>query len=317
MFYLGVDGGGSKTLAILTDLSGNHFRKVQRGPGNMALLDRGTAAQMIHDLVDDLLDGEDPAKIACATMAFAGIGREREKNLLFQITRGAGIEQFNLMTDGQIQYYAAFGEEPGVLLSAGTGSICLLKTADGPLEQLGGKGYLLGDEGSGYYIGNLAIRNALEEKHQDRGFSELTRQILAFYAIVDPDDLISLIYTARFPQRLIASCTRTVMKNAASGSTIALEILEKAAEHLLQLFNRAAQHFDKSQSIPLCLTGGVLNGRSPLRDLLEKRLVEKYAHLDLVTPKINAAAAAVMHAIQESGTTISKELKERLSLVQL
>ena len=283
----------------------------------MSLLDRGSAAHLLHDLMDDLLDGQDPALITQATLAFAGIGRARERAALGQILAGTRLQNFSLMTDADIQYEAVFGKGRGMLLSAGTGSICLVKDPRGALRQFGGRGYLLGDEGSGYHMGNLAIRTALEHLSEGLRESDLTRQILSFYGLQDREELISFVYSTRHPQRMIASCAMIVMKAAENGFPDAREIVDQAAEKLELLFRRGAKLFGNGEEVPLCLSGGVLKGQSPLRRNLENRLKRVPHPIRPVPQELNSAAAAVIHAIESSGEKVSSALKERLLLVNI
>ncbi len=127
MYYLGVDGGGTKTAAVLADEQGRVLRQVKMGPGNIAVLDRGTLAQLIRNIVAELTAGLETRQLEWATFAFAGAGRAAEKETVRALIRGAGVQHFSVMTDAEILHYSVFGEEPGILISAGTGSICLLR----------------------------------------------------------------------------------------------------------------------------------------------------------------------------------------------
>jgi len=155
MYFLGVDGGGTKTAAILMDAQGNVLRTTRKGTGNIAVLDRGSVAQLIRSILQELLPEGDTENIRWATFAFAGAGRPQEREAVTAIIRNTGIRNFTVLSDAEILYYSVFGEEQGILISAGTGSICLVKGKDNQYHQIGGWGYLLGDEGSGFYIGSI------------------------------------------------------------------------------------------------------------------------------------------------------------------
>ncbi|OGB62980.1 MAG: hypothetical protein A2Y94_09600 [Caldithrix sp. RBG_13_44_9] len=318
MFYLGVDGGGTKTTAILSDLQGEIIRTARLGPGNIAVLDRGSVAQLIRNIIFELLESESVDQIAWAAFAFAGAGRPEEKKTAHELIRALGVRNFSVMTDAEVLYYAIFGEDPGILISAGTGSICLVKTPDQKYQQIGGWGYLLGDEGSGFDIGRKAIKTALEEVTVKHNFSNFTSKLLSFYGLEHPENLISIIYSSVNPPRLIASCAKMVCQLAEMGEPLALGIVDQAAASLVNYTEQAVNYFGKSSKTPykIALAGGILEENSIVNHHFRRKIKEK--RLDVIYKKqeLEPAAAGVLYAINQSQPSASSRIRDKLKTIR-
>jgi N-acetylglucosamine kinase-like BadF-type ATPase len=318
MFYLGVDGGGTKTTAILSDLQGENIRTIHLGPGNIAVLDRGSVAQLLRNIIFELLRSESVDQIEAAAFAFAGAGRPEEKKTADELIRGLGICYFSVMTDAEILYYSIFGEDPGILISAGTGSICLVKTADQKSRQIGGWGYLLGDEGSGFDIGRKAIKTALEEVHLKDSFSNFTSKLLSFYGLQRPENLISIVYSSVNPPRLIASCARLVCQLAELGEPIALSIVDQAASALVNYAEQAMIHYgkDRKKTYQIALAGGILEETSIVHHQFQQKLAEKQFSVRYKKQEFEPAAAAVLYAINQSRPIASSQIRAKLKMIR-
>lgn len=314
MYYLGVDGGGTKTAAVLADEQGQVLRSVKKGPGNIAVLDRGTLAQLIRNIVGELVGTQGIREIAWATFAFAGAGRPAEKETVEALIQGAGMKHFSVMTDAELLHYSVFGENPGILVSAGTGSICLLRDHSGHYHQIGGWGFLLGDEGSGFHIGRRAIRNALQDMEEEQSPSPLTRELLSFYGIDAPEKLISIVYSSVNPARLIASCARLVCEMAARGDWEAEDIVDAAVNELLKLVDRALSRFGENGNEPyqISLTGGILKNNRFVRQRFQEKARDRGYRFQYLEPEMEPAAAAVLYSLRKNGREPAPELLNAL-----
>ena len=319
MYFLGVDGGGTKTAAILMDAQGKVVRTTRKGTGNIAVLDRGSVAQLIRSILQELLPDGDTENIRWATFAFAGAGRPQEREGVTAIIRNTGIRNFTVLSDAEILYYSIFGEEQGILISAGTGSICLVKGKDNQYHQIGGWGYLLGDEGSGFYIGSKAIRKALHDAELGLPPSRLTEKLLTFYGIGQPKSLITVVYSSVNPVRLIASCARLVCEMAEHGDPEALAIVDDAAQALLNMALEAIRYFggEMSQQYNISLAGSILTEI----DIVARKFKEKAAGLGLqlqyITPRMETAAAAVLYSFQQAGIEPGEKVRQQLQKLKV
>jgi len=318
MFYLGVDGGGTKTTAVMTDEKGTMLRTVHKGAGNVAILDRGSLAELIRSLLSTLFHRDELRELAGAVFAFAGAGRKSEKEGAAAIIRGAGVKHFSILTDAEILHYATFEEQPGILLSSGTGSVCLVRDESGNYHQIGGWGYILGDEGSGYDIGNRAIRFSLIELQREKFPSPLTREIMSFYGIDNADELISLVYASVMPSNLIASCAKIVCDLAAETIPEAIEIVDEAVNALVNMLQKSLQFYRSpvGESSRIALAGGILKHNPIVRDKLLAAIEKLGINFQIVQPQMEPAAAGVLLAFRKNGKTVSPELLQKLKNIQ-
>ncbi len=317
MLYLGIDGGGTKTTGVLTDEGGNLFKKIKKGAGNIAVLDRGAIAQFMRSIVSDLINSTDIKEVGWATFAFAGAGRPEEREMVEELIRAIGIQNFTVMTDGEILHYSIFREKPGILISSGTGSICLVKTSDSEYHQIGGWGYLLGDEGSGFHIGKQAIGAILDEAELGNKPSNLSQEILSFYGLQQPENLISTVYSSVNPSNLIASCAKLVCELAQAGEPRATAIVEEAAAALVHLALKALKKFPNefSDNIPLALAGGILTEVSIVNHKFRERAKESRLKFEYLHSEMEPAAAAVLHSFQKSNKKVPNTLLDKLKNV--
>ncbi|MFQ5708512.1 MAG: BadF/BadG/BcrA/BcrD ATPase family protein [bacterium] len=316
MYFLGVDGGGSKTTAVLSDLDGKVVRTNAGGPANVAVLDKETLAQLVKEIIQGLLGDESVDKVRWATFGLAGAGRQEEKQAVQEILAELGLAHFSVMTDAELLYYAIHGDRRGILISAGTGSIAILRNRQSVLEQLGGWGYLLGDEGSGFDVGRMAIRAVLKAVEKGQRPSELTHELLAFYQVARPQDLVTRVYSAANPQQFVASCAKLVCEQALQGEPNARGIVEAAAGALIQLAVRAVERLDSTPPYTMALAGSLLSHNSPVAKLFKEKAKRQNLSLQYKNPVMPPAAAGVLHSVSKAGEPISQELVERMRRVR-
>ncbi|MBN2366084.1 MAG: hypothetical protein EH225_08780 [Calditrichaeota bacterium] len=318
MYYLGLDGGGTKTAAVLCDAEGKILRKTRMGPGNIAVLDRGSLAQLIRNILAELLQGEKIESIEWGTFAFAGAGRPEEKKTASELLRGVGLKNFSVLSDGEILYYSIFGDETGILIAAGTGSICLLKTKQGKFKQLGGWGYLLGDEGSGFDIGRMAIQTVLDDLSTGKKPSGFSDKILRFYGLENPDNLISIIYSSINPPNLIASCAKLVSELAELNQPEATRIIEKATDSLVEYAEQAVHYVGNNSlgSYNVALAGGILRKSSYINQRFKEKIEKKGLNFKYWTQDFEPAAAGVVYSFRQLNRIVPPSLMDALKEIK-
>jgi N-acetylglucosamine kinase-like BadF-type ATPase len=319
MFHLGVDGGGTKTTAILCNAQGSVMRSIRMGPGNISVLDRGSVAQLIRNILHELLAGESLDKILWATFAFAGAGRPEEKKTVHDLIKTAGLHQFTVMSDAEILYYSIFVDQPGILISAGTGSICLLRTAKGNFQQIGGWGYLLDDEGSGFDIGRMAIRSVLQELIERDTPSDFSKKLLLFYGLENPENLISIIYSSVNPPNLVASCARLVCDLAEQNDPVAEQVLSQALDSLIGYVRQAVDFFKKNGETVnrAALAGGILHDNAYANQQFKQRMKQSELNFSYARQEYEPAAAGVLYSMQKTGVQPSSLFLEKLKNIKI
>lgn len=164
---------------------------------------------------------------------------------------------------------AAGEADEGIAVIAGTGSVAWGMDAAGRQARSGGWGYLLGDEGSGYWVGREAVRHALRRSNLGLGADALTTAVLAACEVTDPTELIGLFHGST-DRRYWAGKAGTVFAAAQAGDAAAAEIVHAAAGHLAGLAIDVAGLLEISG--PVVIGGGLGMHQPLLQDLLRDRL---------------------------------------------
>ena len=161
-FLLGVDGGATKTLAAVLDLESRALHLAQGGPSNEDAVGTQSAVQAVLGAADEAIEraGIEPRGLAAAVLAIAGT----DTDAVARHVRSARTDDWIVVNDVVGAWATATGAGPGVAAISGTGSNVFGVGPDGRPWRAGGWGHLLGDEGSGYWLGIESIKAALRDR---------------------------------------------------------------------------------------------------------------------------------------------------------
>ena len=295
---IGVDVGASKTVVQLVGTDG--IRKRLEAPG--AALRPGRvlrSANTVTAAVRGVLRGTGRPAADVLVVGAAGAGRKEERNEFSRALRAEDLaETVRVTTDGEIALLAAFGKQPGILISAGTGSIALARDPAGEIHTAGGYGWQMGDEGSGYAIGRAAL-GAVGRAYDGRGdATSLTQTVLETARC---DSLPQLVrWAAAAGPTEVAGLSRTVTSAAADGDPVAVKIVADAAEALVGLAACLGTRFPDGTPAPVALTGGLWRDGSPLQDAVHQRLAD-HPNLVWTDRSVDPAEGAIMLAQELAG----------------
>jgi glucosamine kinase len=273
---VGVDGGGTRTRAVILDEAGGELGRAATGP---ALVDRPELPIDIEGVVSTVrsaalaADIELPCAALCA--GFAGVGRERERQAVEAALAEHDLASaVRVVTDAEAAFFDAFRAGPGLLLIAGTGSVALGRAEDGREARVGGWGLLLGDEGSGYEIGLRALR-AIARSTDGRGRATgLLPRFLADLKLVGPEDMI--VWAATAAKTAVAALAPTVCDLAGEGDDVAGTIVSAAVESLAGHVDALLDQLGPWTAPPgLALAGGLLGADRPLREPVAAAAAER------------------------------------------
>ncbi|HVH38726.1 MAG TPA: BadF/BadG/BcrA/BcrD ATPase family protein [Gemmatimonadaceae bacterium] len=272
--YVGVDGGGSKTHVLVADGRGKELASLTGTASAVRPGDALHSAEVIGALVRDALavaEREERPKVLVAGVA--GVGREKERRELLRALEGEAIaEEVQVVPDAQVALEDAFGEGSGILLVAGTGSMAFGRSPTGSFHRCGGWGPVIGDEGSGAWIGRRAL-SVVTAAHDGR--EPETRLVGAVLTALELDEVDELVaWAADATPRDLAKLAMPVLTLAAERDLRANSICTIAAEELvIHVRTLARQLFvDERAAFPVALAGGMLQRGSFLRRLVEHRL---------------------------------------------
>jgi len=271
--FLGIDAGGTRTVAIQTDAAGNLLKRIESGPANKRLL---TNAQLVDHLRTLQAQFARPAAIGI------GMAGTRHAQDARRILHAARLVWPNAVCaavhDLETALCAAESLSEGqartrVVVLSGTGSCCYGRNARGETAKIGGWGHLLGDKGSGYEIGLRALKAVVYYFDRDGIWPRLGQRILRATQLNEPEELIGWAQNA--DKKNIAALAIEVFAAWKDGDKIARDILEGAAYSLAQDAATCARRLVRHGTpVEFVFTGSVLL-RQPRFAGLVRRLLRK------------------------------------------
>lgn len=300
---VGIDGGGSKTRAVLADERG---KTLAESTGDGSAVKPGEAersAGVIAGVVRDVLESnETQGRIRVLSVGVAGVGRESEREALYEALVSQEIaDEVVVQSDFLIALEDAFGDGPGVLLIAGTGSSAFGRSPAGTQARCGGWGPVFGDEGSGGWIGRRALSVVAAASDGREPETALTGAILTATESSESADLIRWATGANAGK--LATLAPVVLSVADQGDLRANAVVSMAVEELaLHVRALARQLFtDERASVPVAFAGGLLSRGSSFRKRLEHRLKTAVPGAVIHSQDVDPARGAVRAALRHLG----------------
>lgn len=272
-YILGVDGGGTHTTALLANQQGEIVGRGSASGSNPRALGFANATAAIQAATAAAFASAGlPAdtSLAAACLGIAGVGRPADQMEMENWARAAKIAQ-RCQVVSDVEPILAVGTPAGwgVALISGTGSSCFGISPTGVKLQVGGWGYLLGDEGSGYDVALRALRLATQTADGRAQAHALLAAILAQWGLSHSLDLVAHVYETGRTRAELATLTRPVIALADAGDADALALLHSAAEELARMVVTATERLALVNP-PLALSGGLLVASAELR----RRVIE-------------------------------------------
>jgi glucosamine kinase len=328
-YFIGVDGGGSRTRAVVVN---DMFQIVGQGDAegsNHYVVGLETAAQNCSNAAEAAIadaarieTGLRRNQIAAWGLGLAGVRREGDAVMMRAYLAPLIGRVFILDHDAAAAQSGAFGGGPGIVLSGGTGAICFGIDAHGERFFADGWGALLGDEGSGYWMGQQALRAVCRAADGRGPRTHLTGPVLDQLEVRDCDALVQLVYSPTFTRDRVAKLAQIVFDSAAAGGQVAIKIREEAATHLgsaitavtRAILARERERTEPNQPTPLeisiTLRGGLFDDdyfRAAVGYIIGERLVElkrgywPIASWRIIRPQYDAAVGAALFAQKHFG----------------
>ena len=275
MYVLGIDAGGSKTVALVADGNGRIVGEGRGGGANLQTEGELQVEKVLHEVIERAMDGRpDPLDAVCLGMA--GVDRDSDGRVIRDIMRRLGFRQNTLIVnDALIALVAGAGASPGVVVISGTGSIAFGVSHRGLAARAGGWGPTLGDEGSGYWIGRRALEAVVRDVDGRGSRTALTERVLEYFSLPKAELLISEIYHQPHGRRAIAALAPLVDGAREDGDLVAGEIMIDAADELARAAGSVITRLDmRGEQFPILLSGGMLKRSEWLAAEVERRMAE-------------------------------------------
>jgi glucosamine kinase len=300
-YFIGIDGGGTRTTAVVTDERGTELARVEGEPGLIDVLEPDAHAHALADLATQALAEARVTELATLLCCgLAGAGREHARIRVEQALSSLRIAgQVCVVPDFEAAMQDAFGSGPGILIIAGTGSAAWGRAPDGRCVRAGGWGHVLGDEGSGFALGRAALTLAMHEfdgRGENAGFMAA---VLSHTQVATEEGLVR--WAASASKGDIAALAPIVFAAAEKGSLSAFDVIEDAAAeiamHAAALYDRLGP-WDTPPAV--ALAGGLVEPGRPMREPVLREIEMLTIPVAIVEDRIDAARGAATIAREKA-----------------
>ncbi len=270
---LAVDGGGTKTQAVVADLEGHVLGRGLGLSSNLQSVSLEQFGQALTAAIEGALmpvlgpsaRHEGPswrgAHVAAAVFGLAGVDGPADEARVSKWARDMAISPSLLVVnDAELILGGGTPDGWGVALISGTGSICLGRSAEGRAARVGGWGPLIGDEGSGYALARAGLRLATQTADGRAAAPSLLKEALRHFAVTDADTLMRKVHAPEVTPADVAGFAAPILDLATRGDAAAKALVEEAAQDLVTQVRTVARRLGLKQP-PLALGGGLLRGQ--------------------------------------------------------
>ena len=301
MHVLGIDAGGTKTVCLLADEHGDIVSEARGAGANLHAAGELAVEKVLHEVIDATI-GDRSITPAAVCLGIAGVDREDEAQTVRAIMRRLGYRsRAVVVNDALIALVSAAGDAPGVVIIAGTGSIVYGRNALGESARAGGWGHMIGDEGSGYWIGREALSAVMRAADGRGPQTDLTAALLGELEIADISRLPRIVYDREQPRMAVAALGPLVQRVGAAGDAVATRILERAADELVLGARSVTSRLEmRGEAFGFHLAGSVFRVVPWLVAELSRRLVEVAPRSSVSILDVEPAVGAVRLALAEA-----------------
>lgn len=299
MYVVGLDGGGTKTSVAIADETGRIVHTFVAGAINLNGNDEREVAATVAHIFSTIASvcGGDLHACLHVCIGAAGMSNPSAREKLMRCVQESGYRGgLTIVGDHETALYGAHGTPCGMILIAGTGSICFGANAKGETHRTGGFGHLVDDEGSGYWIGKQLLAATLQASDGRIPATLITELVYERLGLQSVRQLIGYVYDKQRSKKDIAALAPLLITACAHGDLQALKIARESGDALARLVVPVAAKLELDEG-PLALAGGVLTHHDAVRGELEQSLQRRYPNMSCYYAKQDAMHGAVSMAI--------------------
>ena len=307
---LGIDGGGTKTVCVLMNDTGQVLGRGEAGASNYQSVGKQAAFCSIESAITEAIASLGTVQVEAICLGLAGVGRPTDIQVVqtfvqqLQSTPSLGViwalqpSNVVICNDAMIALVGGLGHAVGIVAIAGTGSIVLGRNAKGCMKRVGGWGYILGDSGSAYHIATSGLRAAMRAYDGCEAATSLQERFREHLNLSSLEDIIKVIYQQGWSVKEIAALAPIVAQEAASGDNVSLNILEDAVKELVQATQIVIDTlFSPLEVVEIVTTGGLWNGIYLMREKFASSLVKQKPLIKVIFPRHEPAYGAGLLAL--------------------
>lgn len=298
--YLGIDGGATKTTCAIGDAK-SVLGTAAAGGSNVIRLGEARAREALHAAARQacVAAGVGTAQVESVCVGASGAGRAEVSDVVARMMGELVTCRVQVVGDTVIALQAAFGSGPGVVTDAGTGSFAMGRDANGRTSRAGGWGFAVSDEGSGQWIGRMAVGAALRAQ-EDGERPALLAAIEKAWLTTSLNDLVTQANASPPPD--FSALFPVVLTTANSGDAVARAVLTRAGLELAELTKSVIQRlFAGAGSVPVAMVGGVFRQSELVRQVFYNHLAAEFPNVTVnptvVEPVLGALELARKAAV--------------------
>ena len=302
--FLGVDGGGTKTNVAIMDRERRVIAEGEGGPSNPLRVGVETAVANITKAVDAACDEYEVSRgdIVAATLGLAGVRREDMRERVresFQLRYR--VRPTVIVTDADIALYGTTLGKAGLVVIAGTGSVCLGINDVGERVMSGGWGPVAGDEGGGRGVAGEALHRIAKASDGRGPKTQLSGRAADYFRASSVDNLIVALYAPQMDNSRIAGFARFVVEAALDGDAVAADIIEEAGRELGTAAVAVLRKLRLTKrKIPIGCVGGMFKAGDLLTGPMKKVIKEAAPKSFLTEPLMPPSHAAALMALESA-----------------
>jgi N-acetylglucosamine kinase-like BadF-type ATPase len=268
---IGIDAGGTKTVGLLADETGQVLAEERGSGANLQTHGELEVEKVFDDIVEALAQGR---AISAVALGIAGVDRPHDEAVIRGILRRLGHrENVRVVNDAAIALMAGAPDGVGIVVLAGTGSISYGQDRAGKSARAGGFGFLLADEGSGYWLGHQALRatvRAADGRGPDTRIMPIVFEALEVSSV---SELVPRVYEKGLPKHRIAALASVLQRARDEGDVVAADLIDAGARELALAARAVARQLDLGDGpFPVVLAGGAFKACPSMVAPLEKHL---------------------------------------------
>lgn len=298
MHVLGIDVGGTKTVCLLANGHAEILAEARAAGANLQGAGELALEKVLHGVMETALAGQRVFPSAIC-LGIAGVDRAEDQAVVRAVMHRIGYKASVLIVnDALIAMQAGIGDDPGIVVVSGTGSIAYGRNARGEAARAGGWGYVLGDEGSGYWIGRHALRAVVRQADGRGRETILTPRLLGHFGLKRAAELIHKVYHEELAPSDIGALAVYVQQARDDGDFVATGILDYAAEELVTAAAAVMRQLEmEHESFSFVLAGGMFHAVPWLHEQLKLLLPSLAAQSRTIRLDKDPALGAVQLAL--------------------
>lgn len=254
-YIIGIDGGGTSTLGVLFDLSGNEIKRIEKEFANFSV-DVELSEEHIQEAIQELYNGNE-TEIEMISMGIAGYTNYPNKESFVRMLEGKYQTKVTMVTDAEIALYSVKKEHDKdvIMILGGTGSVVMVGNEEG-IKFIGGFGHLLGDEGSGYHLAVTALKNIINQFENGKKETTLTKAILKKIGAEDYSQIKNFVYNNKKSE--IAKLSMYIAKYAKNNDKEAIRLFVNEGVLLADQALKAYKTLHSHKEVLIGIKGGFL-----------------------------------------------------------